>query len=399
MAQIGDRIGPFELIECLSLGTRMSLYRARRADGSDREPREAIFRVAIDPADAELQAALQREYEALRAMQDDRLQRAWGLYAGHGALALEYVHGTSLQDVLTAARKGTVDLDLATTLDIIVEVAYALRHAHAIVREEGRIVHGHLSPSSVWLEPSGQVRVVGFAAPDRPTGAAPEQDQGAVADPRSDQWSLGRLALTLLCEVDEATQSDPVEDDADMLARLERTQPGIYRVLARMLAHAAEDRWEPEERMLKELLSAARLAGGVSHRVEIAARVFQVSPGAVVSRPPSVPPAAGPSSDAPDARATEPSEFQGVSSPDTEEVPVVPEPEPELPPWKRVRRNSTLAATLPPAPSPSAPLPHEEPARIIARRPTVEGVPDWVAIATILLLLVAGGLALIVRFG
>lgn len=278
MAEIGDRVGPFVLAERITRGRHSSLFRGTRADGPDREPRDALVRVAEDPNDHAVSEALLAEYEILRAMQgDDRLPRAVGLYPGLGALAIEYVANASLRDVLHAAALGKVDLDVPTVLDVLIEVAYALRHVHAIVRPEGRLVHGALTADVVRIAPDGRVVVFGFGAPDELIALAPEQVSGVRNDPRTDQWLLGALALELLRFVPDAPTETPATSGSEVLARMQRQHPALGRVLSTLLSPLPTNRYDPEERMLRELLAVARQAGGPSRRAEVAARALRVA--------------------------------------------------------------------------------------------------------------------------
>ncbi|MFZ5478193.1 MAG: hypothetical protein ACOZNI_15610 [Myxococcota bacterium] len=409
MATAGERIGPFELVDPLAGGPRATLWRARRADGSDHRTREVVMRVADNPYDEGVLDALRREYETLLAMGDDRLPRAVGFYAGRGAVAVEHVPGVTLRDVLRAVAAGTIDLDLATAVDVIVEVAYALRHAHAIVREEGRIVHGALDADAVRLTAGGRVVVCGFGAPDRPPGTAPEQADGREADARTDQWLLGALALDVLRFAKEIAPHGPLDDANAVLAALQRASPPLHRAIVRMLARTPAQRHTHEERMLAELLAAARQIGGVSRRGEVAAKTLAFgrpagekppslaveatgAPPTVELRPEGAGFDAGPEAPTEDARA-EPAPSPGV-------------PEEAPPPWRPPRIRSgpaTLAGVPKPRqntpPAPVAPEPEVAPRRLSAQRPTVSAVPDWLVVAFLAVLLGVGLLALWLRFG
>ena len=143
MAGLGHRVGPFELIERIASGRRTSLYRALRPDSS-RAPRQVAIRMADDPEDAEVAAQIVAEYRVLREATDPRIPKVHGYYAGQAALAMSWVSGVSLTDVIVAARDGLISLDVATITDILIEIAGALRHAHAITGLPHPVVHGHL---------------------------------------------------------------------------------------------------------------------------------------------------------------------------------------------------------------------------------------------------------------
>ncbi|MDP2308317.1 MAG: hypothetical protein Q8P18_20020 [Pseudomonadota bacterium] len=282
MAEIGDRIGPFEIIELLERGEVSNVYRGLRADGSSRPPREVVLRVAAggpEGPNPEAFAAVRAEYETLRVLEDERIPQAVALYWGHGASAKLWVNGGTLRDTLTLVEAGRIDLDAATSMDILVELAYALRHVHSIVRDEGRIVHGALAPEVVLLTAEGKVMLVGMGDPEpsHPRPLAPEQQQGQQ-DPRTDQWLLGALGIELLRHAPELlpeARGAPIEVAYSLL---QARWPAAARVLARLLAESPSNRYEAEERLIKDLLALSRHLGGVSRRAEVGARTMQLAP-------------------------------------------------------------------------------------------------------------------------
>src|SRR5436190_3546981 len=98
----------------------------------------------------------------------------------------------------------TLDVRLArgpltpeNTVDLGAQAAAALSAAHG-----GGVVHRRLEPGSVLLGADGRARVLDFGLADLTGGSAatgaspyraPEQNDGAPGDERSDVWSLGAL--------------------------------------------------------------------------------------------------------------------------------------------------------------------------------------------------------------
>ncbi|MFN7144146.1 MAG: hypothetical protein ACK4YP_10240, partial [Myxococcota bacterium] len=289
MAQIGDRIGPFELVERVRRGRRTTVFRGARRDALQRHPREVAIRVADggdEGPDPALMDALRAEYDTLRLLSDDRIPGASALYTGHGAVALQWVRGVPLREALRLVEAGRIDLDATTSLDILVELAYALRHAHALVRDEGRIVHGTLSADAVWLTPEGGVVLHGFADPDpvHVWPVAPEQQQD-VQDARTDQWQLGALGIELLRHAPEVLAEAKGAPIDVAFGLLRQRWPAATRLLGRMLAEDPAHRYESEERLIKDLLALARGLGGVSRRAEVGARSMQLLEAGVETSP------------------------------------------------------------------------------------------------------------------
>jgi serine/threonine-protein kinase len=142
----------------------------------------------------EAQAAANLSHPNIVAVYD------WGTLNNTYFIAMEYVAGTTLADLLK--EKGSLSPSQAS--DIALEVASALGFAH-----ENGVVHRDIKPGNILISNSGQVKVADFGIA-RALGAAvedgltqtgsvmgtatylsPEQAQGAQPDPRSDLYSLG----------------------------------------------------------------------------------------------------------------------------------------------------------------------------------------------------------------
>jgi serine/threonine-protein kinase len=124
----------------------------------------------------------------------------WGKQSNTYFMAMEYVHGRTLADILRS--NGKLRPDQAT--DIAMEVAGALGFAH-----RGGVVHRDIKPANILIANDGRVKVADFgiaralnsaneqdltqagAVMGTATYFSPEQAQGAQPDPRSDLYSLG----------------------------------------------------------------------------------------------------------------------------------------------------------------------------------------------------------------
>ena len=292
-----ERVGPFALSRPLDAegapATDARLWLAERVTG-DRAPREAVVRKAIDPVDRVVAARITAEYEALRAVDDPRLPRVLGHFAGQGALAMSWAPGPTLAAAATAHRQGALTLDAATVLDVVEEVAQALRHLHGRRLPDGRpLVHGRLDAGRVRLGPTGQVTLLGLgrtgtpADPGSPTSMAeqaPELLAGGRPTARSDQWALGAMLVELLTgtplyqePTGTAELSVRREGRVDPWIRpLAQVNPALGRLLERLLAVDPAGRFEDEGELLRSLQALRRSLRGVADRGRLVERMDEL---------------------------------------------------------------------------------------------------------------------------
>src|ERR687898_742872 len=177
----------------------------------------------------------------------------WGKYEGTYFIAMEYVQGRTLADILRA--NGHVTSKQAA--EIASEVAAALNFAH-----EAGLVHRDIKPANILIGSNGQVKVADFGiarAMNAPTEAnltqagavmgtasyfSPEQAQGAQPDPRSDLYSLGVVMYEMVAGRPPFTGENPVSiaykqvhDNPQPLNQLLVDIPRAYEaIVAKLLA-------------------------------------------------------------------------------------------------------------------------------------------------------------------
>jgi len=165
---------------------------------------------------------------------------------GEYFMAMEYVEGMDLREVLhrlkTAGRSMPEDL----ALYILIEVAKGLAYAHEKRDAEGRllgIVHRDVSPANLLLSFDGQVKLTDFGVAKAAMRLAatlpgtlqgkvyymsPEQVSGQECDGRSDIFSLGVVAYEMLAGC------RPFEGDSDLavMDQVRRCTPRPLREVA-----------------------------------------------------------------------------------------------------------------------------------------------------------------------
>lgn len=143
----------------------------------------------------------------------------WGRSGTTYYIAMEYVDGRTLADILRANER----LTARQAAQIASEVAAALGYAHA-----AGLVHRDIKPANILIGSNGAVKVADFGiarALNSPTesnltqvGAvmgtatyfSPEQAQGAQPDPRSDLYSLGIVMYEMIAGRPPFTGENPV---------------------------------------------------------------------------------------------------------------------------------------------------------------------------------------------
>src|SRR5262245_62083107 len=131
-------------------------------------------------------------------------------------IAMEYVEGFDLRQLLLYCSRNGVPLPVQFALLVVTETLFALDYAHRKKDEEGtalEIVHRDVSPSNVLLSFDGEVKLCDFgiaramgateALPEEAiqgkTGyMSPEAARGDPADARSDLFSVGIMLWELL---------------------------------------------------------------------------------------------------------------------------------------------------------------------------------------------------------
>ncbi|RMG94674.1 MAG: serine/threonine protein kinase, partial [Deltaproteobacteria bacterium] len=124
-------------------------------------------------------------------------------------IAMAYIDGAPLSDLVSAARRAGAVLPHGPALHIVRQILEGMAYAHTGDRSRPPLVHRDLSPRNVLVERSGQIRIVDFgiamfahvtegARMGSAGYAAPEQQRAAAPDPRADVFSIGALLYELL---------------------------------------------------------------------------------------------------------------------------------------------------------------------------------------------------------
>jgi serine/threonine protein kinase len=278
---VGDRLGPYEIIEPLGAGGMGVVFKARdtRLDRI----------VAIKISNEQFTERFELEARAVAALNHPNICTLHDV--GPNYLVMEYIEGES--------PKGPLPLDEA--LRIGRQIAEALEAAH-----ERGITHRDLKPANIKIKPDGTVKVLDFGlakvaattsggsnerSPTFTIGMteagmilgtasymAPEQARGKAIDKRADIFAFG----VVLHELTTGHRLFGGEDAGEMLAKVIRDEPdlsdappSIHRLLEECLKK------DPRKR-LRDIGDVWRLLDGVPPAG--ASALVNGAPGAAPSR-------------------------------------------------------------------------------------------------------------------
>jgi serine/threonine-protein kinase len=211
-------IGAYELVRPLAQGGMADIYLARL--DAPRAPSQLVALKVLSPAraaDADASAMFLDEARLVALLNHPNIASVLdvGVVDGRHYLAMEYVHGADLRQVVAVAQRTGCPLPMVTSLSIVCAAAAGLDHAHRRSGPDGRpleLVHRDVSLSNIMVGYDGAVKLIDFgiatttiASVHTPPGVvrgkasymSPEQCLGERVDRRSDVFALGVVLYEL----------------------------------------------------------------------------------------------------------------------------------------------------------------------------------------------------------
>jgi eukaryotic-like serine/threonine-protein kinase len=222
-------------------------------------------------------------------------------------LAMEFVHGADLREILAAAERANTPIAYATATAIVAAAAAGLDHAHRRCSPDGkpmRLVHRDVSLSNVMVSHAGTVKVVDFGIaaasvsehhtnPGVVRGKAsymsPEQALGEEVDLRTDVFALG----VVLYELTTGRRCFSGASDFERMLAVVRGEyvapsavianypPALERVIKMALTVDRNKRYASAAALLEALEALGELEGwalGTAPIVELMAELYGEAP-------------------------------------------------------------------------------------------------------------------------
>jgi eukaryotic-like serine/threonine-protein kinase len=304
MLSTGTKLGPYDILSPIGAGGMGEVYRAK----DPRLGREVAIKVlpASFSQDADRLKRFEQEARSASALNHPNIITIHEIGAAGGTsyIAMEYVDGTSLRELLASGALPTKRL-----LDVAVQIAEGLAKAHA-----ASIVHRDLKPENVMVSKDGFVKLLDFGlaklfvvptdqATHAPTAVhqettpgtvmgtvgymSPEQASGRTVDFRSDQFSLGSILYEMATGqrafqkgTGAQTLAAIIQDEPEPVAQLNPRAPAPFRwIVERCHAKDPDERYASTRDLARDLKSVREhigevtsTASGVSGVVEPARR-------------------------------------------------------------------------------------------------------------------------------
>jgi serine/threonine protein kinase len=200
-------------------------------------------------------------------------------------LAMEWVDGITIDELLSRARTLGIEIPLPVAIRIAIQVASGLHAAHELRGADGELVglvHGDVSPQNIIVSFDGVTKLVDFgiakmteALPDGTTRSkqvwgkaaylAPEQINGAAIDRRIDVFSLGLVLHLLTTGTHPFQGGSPTATLCKIGGPSEAAPPGaafadfpgeLSSTIAQCLAKDPERRWKTSDELVWALESS-----------------------------------------------------------------------------------------------------------------------------------------------
>lgn len=271
--------GRFLLVAKIASGGMATVFRAEVPQGDPLHGKPLAIKMLHDhlSENEEFIRMFKDEGRIVRDFDHPNVVKVYEVGETDGAhyLAMEFIDGRDLAQLLVAHRMNQQVMAGPPTYEILRQALNAMRYVHGWKGKNGRlagVVHRDISPQNVLISRSGQVKITDFGIArgdhrsDRTrTGTvkgkmhymAPEQAAGHRVDARADLYSMGAVAFEMLAGqplfgpgTTEVLQARAVRGTIDYGPKFERLPEDTKAWLKKALATHVDDRFQSADAML-----------------------------------------------------------------------------------------------------------------------------------------------------
>jgi serine/threonine protein kinase len=281
--EVGVPFGRYRLFDKIDSGETADIYRAVALGAQGFERIVAIKRIRPEAEVADISRVFADKARLSALLEHRNIVQVYdfGAVDGNHYIAMEYLRGKNLEQVLGSLRSSGERLSPALAVFVAREVALGLAHAHDYSDERGQrlgIVHRDVSPANIMLLQAGAVKLLdfGIARAINPTTItparanfvrgkchylSPEQISGDPVNARSDIFALGVVLWEMLTgrqlfgggstfAVTSAVTSGRIPAPSTIVPAL---SADLDRVVLTALARQPSERYASADRMAADL--------------------------------------------------------------------------------------------------------------------------------------------------
>ena len=259
-------VGKYQIVDLVGEGAMGTVYRAQ-------DPllnRTVAIKVMSDAIarDAALRDRFLREAQAAGSLQHPNVVTIYdfGEVDGHLFIAMEYVEGIDLAELIEKQEPMTLEERIGIAIDVLLGLSYAHKRG---------VVHRDIKPANIRITEEGHAKIMDFGVAHlesskmtatgmmvgTPNYMAPEQVTGQKVGPATDIFALGAVLYELLAQR-QAFAGDSlhnvmfkvVSEDPPPLSSVAPELPrDLERVVRKALAKDAEQRYQSAQEMANDL--------------------------------------------------------------------------------------------------------------------------------------------------
>lgn len=285
-----EKRGRYEILRVVNRGGmgEIALGRARGTRGF--EKLVILKRLRADAEREDHIAMFDVEQEVMSRIEHPNIVKVFDqpVIDGVPYLAMEYVRGRNLDQIIRAAQNVHQEVTLQFSLSVISEVLRGLAFVHRLKDEDGRalgVVHQDMTPSNVMVSFFGEVKITDFGISyvtsrdgglrkgvlkGKPRYVAPEVLAGKRVNNTADIYGVGVVFYELLTgralfarpTVKETLAAVAKNELPDFAQELGHQGEGTIRLLERALKKDPQERYRTAEAMAAEVLNELAKRGG-----------------------------------------------------------------------------------------------------------------------------------------